>query len=136
MKTSFANVPLNKSPGLPVYNAVRLILGLPYNAHTNLLGPFMGQTGIREQLYIRNFRFLWNGYRSNNYIIYTCISNALYNSNTCIGYKLAFLVVFSIIFNVDMDSNINSSISRLSISSMHGNQTAIVNNLKAMISVK
>ena len=37
--------------------AVRLILGLPYNAHTYLLGPLMGQIGIREQLYIRNFRF-------------------------------------------------------------------------------
>ena len=39
--------------------AVRLILGLPYNTvfiYTYLLGPlFMGQTGIREQLYIRNF---------------------------------------------------------------------------------
>ena len=30
---------------------VRLILGLPYNAHTYLLGPLMGQIGIREQLY-------------------------------------------------------------------------------------
>ena len=30
--------------------AVRLILGLPYNAHTYLLGPIMGQIGIREQL--------------------------------------------------------------------------------------
>ena len=51
--------------------AVRLIIGLPYNAHTYLLGPLMGQIEIREQLYIRNFRFLWNSYRSNNYIIYT-----------------------------------------------------------------
>ena len=113
--------------------AVRLILGLPYNAHTYLLGPLMGQIGIREQLYIRNFRFLWNSYRSNNYIIHTCISNALYNSNTCIGYKLAF---FRYMFNIDMDSNINSSISRLSICSMNDNQTAIVNNLKTLISVK
>ena len=37
--------------------AVRLILSLSYNAHTSLLGPLMGQIGIREQLYIRNFRF-------------------------------------------------------------------------------
>ena len=37
--------------------AVRLILGLPYNAHTYVLGPLMGQIGIREQLYIRNFCF-------------------------------------------------------------------------------
>ena len=105
--------------------AVRLILGLPYNAHTYLLGPLMGQIRIREQLYIRNFRFLWNSYRSNIYIIYTCISNALYNLNTCIGYKLAF---FLYIFNIDMDSNTNLSISRLSICSMNDNQTAILNN--------
>ena len=39
-------------------------------------------------------------------------------------------------FNIDMDSNINSSISRLSICSMNDNQTAIVNNLKILISVK
>ena len=37
---------------------VRLILGSPYNTHTYLLCPLMGQTGIREQLYIRSFRFL------------------------------------------------------------------------------
>ena len=37
---------------------VRLILGSPYNAQTYLLCPIMGQTGIREHLYIRNFRFL------------------------------------------------------------------------------
>ena len=35
-----------------------------------------------------------------------------------------------------MDSNINSSISRLSICSMNDNQTAIVNNIKTLISVK
>ena len=34
-----------------------------------------------------------------------------------------------------MDSTINSSISRLSICSMNDNQTAIVNNLKTLISV-
>ena len=110
-----------------------ITVGLPYNAHTYLLNPFMGQIGIREQLYIRNFRFLWNSYRSNNYIIHTCISNALYNANTCIGYKLAF---FRYMFNIDMDSNINPSISRLSICSMNDNQTTIVNNLKTLISVK
>ena len=38
---------------------VRLILGLPHNAHTYLLGPLMGQTGIREQLYIRIFLVEW-----------------------------------------------------------------------------
>ena len=35
--------------------AVRLILGLPYKAHTYLLGPLIGQTGILKQLDVRNF---------------------------------------------------------------------------------
>ena len=55
----------------------------------------MGQTGTREQLYINNFRiFLWNGYCSNNYIIYSCISNALCNSNE-IFLAVTLLVSFS-----------------------------------------
>ena len=35
-----------------------------------------------------------------------------------------------------MDSNTNLSISRLSICSMNDNQTAILNNLKTLITVK
>ena len=68
-------------------------------------------------------------------LYYIILNNALYNSNTCIGYKLAFYR-YTCMFNIDMDSNINSSISRLSICSMNDNQTAIVNNLKTLISVK
>ena len=49
------------------------------NAHTYLLGPIMGQLDLRSQLYIRNFRFLWHAFRSDNNIIYTCINNALCN---------------------------------------------------------
>ena len=60
------------------------------NAHTYLLGPIMGQLDLRSQLYIRNFRFLWHAFRSDNNIIYTCINNALCNSNSGLGYKLAF----------------------------------------------
>ena len=52
---------------------------------------------------------------------------------TLVSYKLAF---FRYMFNIDMDSNINSSISRLSICSMNDNQTAIMTNLKTLISVK
>ena len=60
--------------------AVRTLLGLPYNAHTYLLCLIMGQLDLRNQLYIRNFRFLWHAFRSDN-IIYTCIDNALCKSN-------------------------------------------------------
>ena len=57
---------------------MRTLLGLPYNAHTYLLGPIMGQLDLRSQLCIRNFRFLWHAFRSDNNIIYTCINNALF----------------------------------------------------------
>ena len=49
--------------------AVCTLLGLPYNAHTYLLGPIMGQLDLRSQLHIRNFRFLWHAFRSDNNII-------------------------------------------------------------------
>ena len=37
--------------------AIRKLLGLPYNAHVYLLGPLVRQINIREQLYVRNYRF-------------------------------------------------------------------------------
>ena len=48
---------------------------------------------------------------------------ALDNSNTCIGYKLAF---YRYMYNIDMYSDINSSIKLLSASD---EQVAIVNSL-------
>ena len=36
------------------------------------------------------FFFLCNAYRLQNHIVSTCMDMALDNSNTCIGYKLAF----------------------------------------------
>ena len=69
---------------------MRTLLGLPYNAHTHLLCPIMGQLDLRSQLYIRNFRFLWQAFRSGNKIIYTCIKNALCNLNSGLQYKLVF----------------------------------------------
>ena len=41
---------------------------------------------------------------------------ALVNSNTCIGYKLSF---YRYRYNIDMHSNINSSIKLLSSSNMN-----------------
>ena len=53
--------------------AVRLILGLPYNAHTYLLGPLMGQTGIREQLYTRIFSSFF--FFRKNYLLLSCATS-------------------------------------------------------------
>ena len=60
---------------------------------------------------------------------------ALVNSNTCIGYTLAF---YRYRYNIDMHSNINSStcIKLLSSSNISDEQVAIVNNLSILLSVK
>ena len=84
-----------------------------YNAHVYLLGPLVRQINIREQFYVRNYRFLWNAFRSRNHIVSTCMNMALDNSNTCIGYNLAF---YRYRYNIGMYSNINSSIKLLSAS--------------------
>ena len=112
--------------------AIRKLLELPYNAHVYLLGPLVKQINIREQLYVRNYRFLWNAFRSRNHIVSTFMKMALVNSNTCIGYKLAF---YRYRYNLDMHSNINYSIKLLSSSNLSDEQVAIVNNLSTLLSV-
>ena len=77
--------------------------------------------------------FLWNAFRSRNHIVSTCMKMALVNSNTFIGYKLAF---YRYKYNIDMHSNINSSIKLLSSSNLSDEQVAIVNNLSTLLSVK
>ena len=69
---------------------VRTILKLPIRAHTYLLGPLLNQQNIHEQLYVRSIRCLYTMYHSSNYIFRTVFNNALYNSNSCIGYKMAY----------------------------------------------
>ena len=92
-----------------------------------MLGPLVKQINIREQLYVRNYRFLWNAFCSRNHIVSTCMKMALVNSNTCIGYKLAF---YRYRYNIDMHSNMLSS------SNLSDEQVAIVNNLSTLLSVK
>ena len=111
---------------------MRTLLGLLYNAHTYLLGPLMGQLDLRSQLYIRNFRFLWHAFRSDN-IIYTCINNALCNSNSGLGYKLAF---YRYMYNITMSDDFELCIARISQCDLSDHQLAIVNNLSLLISVR
>ena len=106
--------------------AVRTLLGLPYNAHTCLLGPIVGQLDLRSQLYIRNFLFLWHAFRSDNNIIYTCINNALCNSKSGLGCKLAF---YRYRYNITMSDDIELYIVRISQYELSNHQLAIVNNL-------
>ena len=69
---------------------MRSIFNLPYRAHTYFLGPLLQQPHISEQLYIRSAQFLYNMYNSHNSIVQTCFMNALYNSNSVIGLKIAY----------------------------------------------
>ena len=41
-------------------------------------------------MYQRYFIFLFQAKTSSNNIVRTCMNAAIYNSNTCIGYKIAF----------------------------------------------
>ena len=78
---------------------VRTILKLPIRAHTYLLGPLLNQQNIHEQLYVRSIRCLYTMYHSSNYIVRTVFNNAVYHSNSCIGYKMAY---FRNTYAVDM----------------------------------
>ena len=98
-----------------------------------MLGPLVKQINVRKQLYVCNYSFLWNAFRSRNHIVSTCMKMLLVNSNTCFGYKLAF---YRYRYNTDMHSNINSSIKLLSSSNLSDEQVAIVNNLSTVLSVK
>ena len=84
----------------------------------------MGQLNLRSQLYIRNFIFLWHAFRSDNNIIYTCIENALCNSNNGLGNKLAF---YRYRYNITMSDDFELCIARISQCELSDHQLAIVN---------
>ena len=56
-----------------------------------------------------------------------------HNSNTCIGYKLAF---YRYMYSIDIYYTINSNIKLLSGSNINDEQIAIVNNLSTLLSVR
>ena len=64
--------------------AIRILLQLPFNAHTWLLVPITDQNNIRivYQLYIRNYRFIYYASRSSNVIVKQCINHAMFDSNS------------------------------------------------------
>ena len=89
------------------------LLGLPYNAHTYLLGPIMEQLDLRSQLYIYMYAILdFYGTRLDlTTTYYTCIYNALCNSNSSLGYKLVF---YSYRYNITMSYDTELCIARIS----------------------
>ena len=69
---------------------LRKFFHIPFNTHVWIFGPLIKQNNIKVQLQFRNFQFLLNAFNSTNDIVKTCIQSAMYNSNTCIGYKHSF----------------------------------------------
>ena len=74
---------------------VRISLGLPYNAHTWILGVLMCQNDMRTQLYVRNIRLIWNAHKSNK-TIGMCMNNALYILIVVLVISLLFIVINTI----------------------------------------
>ena len=71
--------------------SVRKIFSLPNTAHRWLLGPLMGQYHIKHQLYMMDTKLVYNmNMFVKNTIVQECLHNTMYNTNTVIGYKLAF----------------------------------------------
>ena len=61
------------------------------------------------QLQFQNFQFLLNAFNSTNYssvVLQTCMQSASYNSNTYIGYKLAF---YRYKYSLDMHDSYTAS---------------------------
>ena len=113
--------------------AIRTLLKLPYNAHTIYLGPLINQLHLSKQLYIRNFRFLWHASRSDNCIVKSCMNNAKYSSNSCIGYKLSF---FRNHFYLDMESDLKLSVARLSVNRLDLTQQVTLDNILSLLNVR
>ena len=113
---------------------VRSIFNLPYRAHTYFLGPLLQKPHISEQLYIRSAQFLYNMYNSHNSIVQTCFINALYNSNSVIGLKIAyFRAKYRVNFFTSPRSTIMSSI-RVTVPTE--NQTVSINTLFSLLSAR
>ena len=64
---------------------------LPFDTHRWILGPLTNQRNIRYQLFARDIKLLHSiKYEISNSIVSECLSCALCDSNTVIGYKLVF----------------------------------------------
>ena len=64
---------------------------LPYHTHRCILGPLTNQRHIKYQLFVRDITLLHSiKCEISKSIVRKCLSCALSNSNTLIGYKLAF----------------------------------------------
>ena len=61
------------------------------NTHRWILEPLLNQPHISHQLYIRDVKFIYRLLNCHNCIDKECLNVGINNSNTIIGYKLAFI---------------------------------------------
>ena len=113
--------------------AVRKLLHLRFKTHTWILGPLIEQMHISTQLRFCNICFLLDAFNSNSYIVKSCMRAALYNSNTCIGYKLVF---YRYTFYLDMYNNCTSGRKLINDHNISYDQVAIVSNLSTLIDIR
>ena len=71
--------------------SVRKIFQLPNNTHMWILGPLLNQPHINHQLYIIDVKFIYRLLNCHDCIVKECLTVGINNSNTIIGYKLAFI---------------------------------------------
>ena len=90
----------------------------------------LGQMHISTQLQFRNVYFLLDAFNSNNHIVKSCMRAALYNSNTCIGYELAFYR------DLDIYNNCTSGRKLINDHNLSYDQLAIVSNLSTLIDIR
>ena len=117
-----------------LYIGVQSIFNLPYKAHTYFFGPLLQQPHISEQLYIRSAQFLYKMYNSHNSNVQSIFMNALCNSNSVIGLKIAyFKAKYCVNFTTSTRSTIMSSI-RVTVPTEV--QTVSINNLISILSAR
>ena len=85
---------------------------IPFDTHVWIIDSLIKQSNLRVQLQFRNFQFLLNAFNSTNDIVKTFIQCAMYNYNTCIGYKLAF---YRYKYSLDMHDSYTASMKIISV---------------------
>ena len=68
----------------------RKVLNIPYRAYTWMLGPFMNLIHVKDKLYIRDLKFIYNMKISDNKLAQSCFSLACSDANSIIGNKIAY----------------------------------------------
>ena len=106
--------------------AVRKLLHIPFNTNVWILGPLIKQNNLWVQLQFRNFKLLLNALNSTNEIAKTCIQSAMYNSITCIGYKLAF---YRYTYSLDIHDSNTAIMKIINGQNLSDYQSSIVNCL-------